>query len=453
MVRAAALLAVLAAAALAAGWAQTASAQTGGTTVRPEGALVEPGSYDRPPPGRALTAREVLRTAAAQPEVRQTVGEHPRAYARAYLADDGRWQASWFLPPTRTQERREEIAQVLIRDRDRRVLEAWTGVQVEWPMARGYPGQFGRAVNAPWVWIGLCALFALPFLRPPLRLLHLDLAVLLAFSISYAFFGAAELGVSVPSAYPLLGYLLVRMVIVARRPPAPPPRLLVGPGFLLLATAFLAAFRVALNVTDGNVIDVGYASVIGADRLAAGLAFDLGCALLLWRLGRKLGDGAGGLLLAYLWMAFPFTLMVANSGANDALVAMLVLGALLAASRPAARGALVALAGLVKLAPLALAPLFAAYRPRRPLAYGAGFAVVCVLALGPFDLSLLWDRTLGFQQDRDSPFSVWGYYELPGGLQLAAQLLAAAFAVGVAFLRPSGPRALAALAAAVPIAL
>jgi hypothetical protein len=152
-------------------------------------------------------------------------------------------------------------------------------------------------------------------------------------------------------------------------------------------------------------------------------------------------------------MAFPFTLMVANSGANDALVALLVLGALLAASRPAARGALVALAGLAKLAPLALAPLFAAYRPRRPLAYGAGFAVVCVLALGPFDLSLLWDRTLGFQQDRDSPFSVWGYYELPGGLQLAAQLLAAAFAVGVAFLRPSGPRALAALAAAVLIAL
>src|SRR5918995_1095210 len=239
MVRAAALLAVLAAA-LAAGWAQTASAQTGGTTVRPEGALVEPGSYDRPPPGRALTAREVLRVAAAQPEVRQTVGEHPRAYARAYLADDGRWQASWFLPPTRTQERREEIAQVLIRDRDRRVLEAWTGVQVEWPMARGYPGQFGRSVNAPWVWIGLCVLFALPFARPPLRLVHLDLAVLLGFSVSYAFFGAANLDVSGTGGPPLLGYLLVRMVWISRpppRPPAPAPRLLVGPGFLLIAVA------------------------------------------------------------------------------------------------------------------------------------------------------------------------------------------------------------------------
>jgi hypothetical protein len=188
--------------------AAPALAQTAGTTVRPQGALVEPESYDRPPRGRAMTARQALRIAAARPAVRKALDANPPAYARAYLAERGRWQVSWFLPPTRSQPRREEIAQVLIRDRDRRVLEAWTGVQVEWPMARGYPGQFGSAVNAPWVWIGLCMLFVLPFARPPLRWLHLDLAVLLAFSVSYAFFGAAKLDVSVPSAYPLLGYLL-----------------------------------------------------------------------------------------------------------------------------------------------------------------------------------------------------------------------------------------------------
>jgi hypothetical protein len=124
-----------------------------------------------------------------------------------------------------------------------------------------------------------------------------------------------------------------------------------------------------------------------------------------------------------------------------------------AASRPAARGALVALAGLAKFAPLALAPLFAAYRPRRLPAFAAAFAAVVVVALAPFDLSLLWERTLGFQQDRDSPFSIWGLYELPDGLQLAAQVLAAGFAIGAAFLRPAGPAALAALAAAVLIAL
>ena len=490
MRRAAALLATVAALSCAA----TAQAQTAGTRVRALGARFEPESHARAPPGRAAAAREALRLAAERPEVREALEANPPAYARAYLAAGGRWQLSWFLPPTRAQPRREEIAQVLVRDRDRRVLEAWNGVQVEWPMARGYPGQFGRSVNAPWVWIGLCLLFVLPFARPPLRLLHLDLAVLLAFSISYAFFGAGNLDVSVPSAYPLLGYLLVRMVVVARRPPAPPPRLLVGPSFLLLAVAFLAAFRVALNVVDGNVIDVGYASVIGADRLAGGdalygafppdnehgdtygpvnyaayvpfelllpwssgtwddlpaahaaaIAFDLGCAALLWRLG--------GVLLAYLWMSFPFTLMVANSGTDAALATLLVLAALLAAARPAARGALVALAGLTKFAPLALAPLFAAYRPRRPLAFGAAFAAAIVLALAPFDLSVLWDRTLGFQQDRASPFSIWGLWELPDALQLAAQALAVAFAVGVAFLRPAGVPALAALAAAVLIAL
>jgi hypothetical protein len=91
------------------------------------------------------------------------------------------------------------------------VLETWTGPQVDWRMARGIPGQFGRGVNAPWVWIGLCLLFVAPFVRPPLRMLQLALAVLLAFSVSYAFFGAADVGVSVPSAYPLLGYLLLRM--------------------------------------------------------------------------------------------------------------------------------------------------------------------------------------------------------------------------------------------------
>ena len=36
------------------------------------------------------------------------------------------------------------------------------------------------------------------------------------------------------------------------------------------AIVFLAAFRVGLNVADSNVIDVGYAGVIGADRIADG---------------------------------------------------------------------------------------------------------------------------------------------------------------------------------------
>ena len=492
MLRAVAVLALAAALLVA----HPAAAQTAGTTVRPAGALVEPERYDRPPPGRRMSAREVRAAAEALPEFRETRETNPPAYARVYMTGRHGWQASLFLPPTPREPRRPELAQVLVDDRTGRVLEAWTGVQVEWPMARGYPGQFGRSVNAPWVWIGLCALFALPFLRRPLGWRHLDVAVLLAFSVPYAFFGAANLDVSVPGAYPLLAYLLVRMLVVARRRP-PPLRPLVGPGFLALAIVFLIGFRVALNVTDGNVIDVGYASVIGADRLADGgpvygafpldnehgdtygpvtyaayvpfeallpwggswddlpaahaaaLAFDLGCAALLWLIGLRHRDRDLGLLLAYLWLSFPFALMVANSGANDALVALLVLAALLAAARPAGRGALIALAGFTKLAPLALAPLFAGRSPKAL----AAFAAVTAAILLPLDLTTFWDRTLGFQADRDSPFSIWGLYDLPAALQLAAQGAAVILALAVALLPRDGVPGLAAHAAAVLIAL
>ena len=171
---------------------------------------------------------------------------------------------------------------------------------------------------------------------------------------------------------------------------------------------------------------------------AAAVAFDLGCAGLLWLLGRRLRDGALGLLLAYLWLAFPFTLLVANSGANDALVAA-------ARARRAARGGT---AGGARRAGRARGPdevraagARAAVRrlPAAPAATrtAVAFAAVVAVALAPFDLSVLWDRTLGFQRERDSPFSIWGLYELPDGLQLAAQPLAAAFAVAVAFLRPA----------------
>ena len=73
--------------------------------------------------------------------------------------------------------------------------------------------------------------------------------------------------------------------------------------------------------------------------------------------GRELG-----LLLAYLWVTYPFTLLVANSGANDALVALLVLAALLVAGAAGGARRAGGAAGLTKFAPLALAPLFATYR-------------------------------------------------------------------------------------------
>src|SRR5439155_22173785 len=66
---------------------------------------------------------------------------------------------------------------------------------------------------------------------------------------------------------------------------------------------------------------------------------------------------------------------------------------------------------------------------------------------------LFWDRTIGFQLGRDSPFSIWGQHDL-GGLQDVAKALAVGLALLVAFVprRPS-PLQVAALVAAVLIAL
>jgi Glycosyltransferase family 87 len=456
----------------------------------PPSRLVVPVRSDVPPFGWRLSARQAIAVAAAVPKIRAAAaGAQPHAYENG----PRRWRVAFF--------RRGEVAQVSIDDRTGRVIEAWTGPQVHWFLARGYPGYIGRAANAPWIWIGLGALFVLPFARRPLRWLHLDLAVLLAFGLSYAALGAADLDVSVPTVYPLLGYLLARMLWVAARGRTPAPTLL-SPAVLWRITAGLVAFRVALNLVDGNVVDVGYAGVIGADRLTSGLplygafpfdnphgdtygpvlyalyvpfellfpwsghwdhlpaahaaavAFDLGCVALLWALGRRLGGPRLGALLPYLWVTYPFTLLVSNSSSNDALPAALVLLALLFWERPAARGAASAAAGLTKLAQLALLPLFIG---RRPAAL-AGAAAVAAVALGPLvwhgHLGTFWERTVGFQADRGSPFSVWGLYGGLGGLQLAVQVAAVALAVAVAFWpRRRDTATVAALAAAVLIAV
>ena len=172
-----------------------------------------------------------MRAVAARPEVRRARAGHELTYGRVYYKSKAkrRWQVSFFAPPERPGGRTTEISQTVVDDRSGRVLESWTGDKVEWTMARGYAGAFGRIANALWIWLPLCALFVLPFARPPLRLLHLDLAVLLAFSVSYAFFGASRIDVSVPLVYPLLAYLLVRMLVhrASRGREAPPLRLTV----------------------------------------------------------------------------------------------------------------------------------------------------------------------------------------------------------------------------------
>jgi hypothetical protein len=102
---------------------------------------------------------------------------------------------------------------------------------------------------------------------------NLDLLVLLSFGISLAYFNAGDVFASVPLAYPPLLYLLGRMVWIGfRGRPVRASRPVWPIWVLAAATIFLVGFRVGLNTETSNVIDVGYAGVIGAQRIATGSA-------------------------------------------------------------------------------------------------------------------------------------------------------------------------------------
>ncbi|HEY8866174.1 MAG TPA: glycosyltransferase 87 family protein [Solirubrobacteraceae bacterium] len=496
-----------------------AGAKKPGSAPPDPNALVIPPRQDRPPAGHVRSARQVLAIAARAPRIRTTLAHHRGATSAAYEKGTKRWQVSYFAKRRDPKVQGKEIAQVTIDDRTGKVIESWTGFQVPWSMARGYPGAFGRKVGAIYIWIPLCLLFVIPFVDPrrPFRLLHLDLLMLVGLSVSLAFFSHGKIGVSVPLAYPPLAYLLVRMLFAARSRRGPPAaiRLLVPTTWLVVGLIFLLGFRIGLNVTNSNVIDVGYAGVIGADRLTHGktlygtypadnqhgntygpavyyayvpfeqafpwdgrwddlpaahgaaIFFDLLTILLLFLLGRRIRGPTLGIALAYAWAAYPFTLFALNSNSNDSFVAALVLAAILAAAGPVRRGALAAIAGLTKFAPLGLVPLLATYRdpsrPARSLArtlvlFATGFAATAAaLVAWPLlhgGVRDFYEHSVRFQAQRESPFSVWG---LVGGLdteQHIVQGLAVLLALVVAFVpRRRDLVTLSALAAAVSIAL
>jgi hypothetical protein len=489
-----------------------------------------------PPAGRRLSANRVLAIAESLPKMRAVRAKYPGSYGGAYLKGPLRWQVSFF-----SKKGAKEIGQVIIADETGHVLEQWTGFQVAWSMARGYPGAFGRHVNALYIWLPLCLLFLLPFIDPrrPFSLLHLDLLVLLSWSASLAFFNHAHIYASVPLAYPPLLYLLGRMLWLLRRARpgqrrAPRPlRLLVPTPWLAFGVVFLLGFRIGLNVTDANVIDVGYAGVIGADEIvhdralyghwphdnehgdtygpvsyesyvpfeqalgwsgtwddlpaahAAAIVFDLLALGLIFLLGLRIRGPTLGIALAYAWVAYPFTLFALESGSNDTLVAVFILAALLVASSPPARGVFAALAGLSKFAPLALVPVLATHglftgggsseraagdervlnrrqsahkRARALAAFFFAFiltvAIVSIPAITHDSLHTIYERTIEYQANRGSPFSVWGLYGGLHGVQTAVQVAAVVLALALAVL-PRRPDVvgLAAACAAIVIAV
>jgi hypothetical protein len=273
----------------------------------------------------------------------------------------------------------------------------------------------------------------------------------------------------------------------------------------------LVAFRVGLNLADSHVIDVGYASVVGADRIAHGdelyvdndvhgdtygpmnylayipfetalpwsgewdsvpaahaaaIAFDLLTIVGLMLLGTTLRRGRDGrqlgLALSFAWAAYPFSLLALQENTNDLMIAALLVLSLAALRSPPGRGALLGLAAAAKFAPLAIAPLLATgsgeRRWRSALVFGLVFATVGVIVTLPYipdgGLRELYDTTIGYQLGRGSPFSLWALHPSLEWLQTLLKAGAIALAAALAFVpRRRDARQVVALAAAVMIAV
>jgi hypothetical protein len=465
------------------------------------------------PDGSRLAAREAVEIAAATDTVQEERDENAPLRPVLFTQGPCRWQVS-FLDPAGTEVARVALdgrtGAVLEAWRDHQVgTELARGYE-------GAVAQVVNAPYV-WIPLCLLFLFPFLDLRRPFRGIHLDLLAILALSGSLYFFNRAEITASVALTYPVLAYVFGRMLWAGLRParrdgPLVP---LVPIRWLAVGAVVLALGRIALNAADSQAIDVGVAGVIGADRVQAGeelydgsfspgidlrgdvygpanylayvpfelvwpwegewdgvpaahaaaIAFDLLVVAGLVALGRRLRPGTGGGLgvaLAFAWLACPWTLYALDANVNDGLVAASVVWALVALGSAAGRGVLLAVGAAAKFGTAALAPLFATaggLRDRRgALTFAAAFALVCLALFAPFlpdgGPSELYDRTLGYQATRSSPFSVWGLAPSLGFAQDLVRVGAVLLAVGLAFVPSRRTEAqVAALAGAVIVAV
>lgn len=472
----------------------------------------------------SLSTREVTEIARQSGRLQDWIADHPVVRDSATLEDDDRWKVSFVSKDAKGKEKVE--AEVWVSDDEALVVEVRTGPQVGWLMARGNDGAFGRSINEPGIWAALSLAFLLPLLRfrRLLSMRTLDLLAVLSLTVSWVWFQKGEIFTSVPLQYPPLVYLAARLVWIGVRrsralraeadaadalpldeAPQPPPdpapsrpelRNWCPTWLVVTLLLFALALRYGLNAFDSNVIDVGYAGVIGADLIAHGETpygnfptdcgrcdtygpltymtyvpfealmpftgkwdslpaahaaaafFDLVAIAGMLVLGWRLAGWRLGAIMALAWAAVPWTAYSLESNSNDTLVAATLVWGLAFAGRPAARGLSVALATAAKFTPAILIPLWWRHPfPRAPkegarrrgLRFLAGMAVALaltgwVLLLDGFDgVTSIWSRTVEYQIDRESPFSLWGQY--PGLRPLQVGLTVVVLLAAVALVR------------------
>jgi hypothetical protein len=485
----------------------TVQAATADQVVGPP--ITAPASQTVPPPGFKTTARQALHLAMAQPKVRAALRGATGVLSAANVWQGWRWEVDFDKGDRR-------YASVDIGP-DGRILKVWTGVDASSYMARG---GFNDVFPRVWIWLPFGLLFLIPFVDPRRlrRLIHLDLLALLSFGISFAYFNATHGDAAVRWFYPPLLYGLVRMLFAGFRPRRGNGRLVPYLPTTVLIVGIVAMFgaRVALNVTSDRVMDIGYASVVGANRIthkealyvdndqhgdtygpvnyiayipfelalpykgvwddlpaahAATIFFDLMTLLGLFLLGRQMRAGPEGrrlgLALAWAWAAFPFTLLGVMENTNDGLVAMFLVWALVAFRSAAGRGAMLGLATAAKFTPGALLLVLARGTGDRSVrANGRTWAKTIGACVGIFLFSLavywpkggfaeFWNCTLGYQLGRFPDLSLWTIYHHIGWTQTALEAFGIMLMLAVA-VWPGGKRTLgqvAALAAAITIAL
>ncbi len=360
-----------------------------------------------------INRSEAVAAADEDPKVHGEEREHGELGLTASF-EDGHWEVAYFADG-------DQLVLVLVDPHSGEVTESWTGYQVAWKMARGYSGAFGHKLNAPYIFLPLCLIFLLGLVdwRRLWRVANLDLLVLLGFGVSHFFFNRAEIGVSVPLVYPVLIYLLGRSLWIGLRGRGEGLRPVWPVAWMVVAALFLMGFRVGLNLADSGAIDVGYAGVVGADRIAHGepiygnfpddissgdtygpvsylayvpfelvwpwsgewddlpaahgaaVLFDIAAFTFLLLLGIRIRPGPAGqrlaATLAFGWAAYPYTAYALESNSNDSLAAALLLATLYFAAKPLARGALLAASVWAKFVAAPLAPMYWRYRPAGPV--------------------------------------------------------------------------------------